>query len=153
MHIDASPETRLPLDTQNYPKPSIYPASLLTTSQSTQTTTHPHRNGSSGVASGYPPNTNISHFHRYIEHVELQLSRSNLGDLTVPRTSIELELKHMRGRAHGSPVNTDPLMNRDRAVKKKPTKHAPLYCEHHRHRTICLRTLGYTPHPSRLCRS
>ncbi|KIJ10440.1 hypothetical protein PAXINDRAFT_86079, partial [Paxillus involutus ATCC 200175] len=45
---------------------------------------------------------NISHFHRFIEHVGLQLLRSNLGDLAIPGTGIELKLEHMPGRAMGA---------------------------------------------------
>ncbi|KIJ12144.1 hypothetical protein PAXINDRAFT_83435, partial [Paxillus involutus ATCC 200175] len=96
------PETRFPLNTQNYPKPTIDPKWLSDCCQ--------------WISSEH----NICHFHRFIEHVGLQLLRSNLGDSVVPGSGTT---QAHEGRAGWPRINGDPL--RDHAVKTNDRTRTP----------------------------
>lgn len=111
---------------QNYPKPTIDPVSLPTTSLLTQVTTHPHRNGFPTAASGYPPNTTFPH--PPTSSNSSNMSNHNSYDLTSgTRPCLELVLSHswfllvsriQLGYMQAGPeVNRGPL--RDRAVRNK----------------------------------
>ncbi|KAF8843769.1 hypothetical protein BDN67DRAFT_896446 [Paxillus ammoniavirescens] len=83
---------------QNYPKPTIDPEWLSDCCQ--------------WISSEY----NISpstHFQQFIEHVESQLLRSNLGDSTVPGTGIEPQLGPRRQKQTTGPV---PLLVEVRSI-------------------------------------
>ncbi|KIJ05380.1 hypothetical protein PAXINDRAFT_93539, partial [Paxillus involutus ATCC 200175] len=63
---------------------------------------------------------NISHFHRFIEHVELQVLRSYLEDSAVPGSGTT---RAHEGRAGWPGINRDPL--RDHAVKRNDRTRTP----------------------------
>ncbi|KIK80432.1 hypothetical protein PAXRUDRAFT_158711 [Paxillus rubicundulus Ve08.2h10] len=86
---------------QNYPKPTIDPEWL------------------SDCCQWISSECNISpstHFHKFIEHVELQLLRSNLGDSTVPGTGIEPQLPGQRSRRQKHTTGPVPLLVEIRSI-------------------------------------